>query len=292
MTARTEVQEIDPDDWTGCGNELPRLRFRRVVVEDGHTAKVRQHLRELRARGVKVRPLLGDELDRQPGDTLRGVPAGFTHPALCGARTKAGHPVQGHEGAQPQALPLARRPEYRTTHGRGQGKLHAESTLGEEAVMATNENLAACCTSLRSLKFANHAVHVTIERERRVAWARIASEDVVAPEGQSDGVAAARVHGLAHRALDLRRILACVVRLDVGVGDSLNLHGAVGEYPVTRTLPRSFTGPITKAVRRRARNFRVERSRLRVWQRGAPSTHATKCRAKYNSFHNPPPPPG
>ena len=133
MTARTEVQEIDPDDWTGCGNELPRLRFRRVVVEDGHTAKVRHYLRELRARGVKVGPLLGDELDRQPGDTKHGVPAGFTHPALCGARTKAGHPVQGHEGAQPQALPLARRPEYRTTHGRGQGKLHAEPTLGEEA---------------------------------------------------------------------------------------------------------------------------------------------------------------
>ena len=94
MSARVELQEIDPDDWTGCGNELPRLRFRRVVVEDGHTAKVRHYLRELRARGVKVGPLLGDELDRQPGDTLRGTPASFTHPALCGARTKAGHPCR------------------------------------------------------------------------------------------------------------------------------------------------------------------------------------------------------
>ena len=34
------------------------------------------------------------KLDRQPGDTKRGIPAGFTHPALCGARTKAGHPCR------------------------------------------------------------------------------------------------------------------------------------------------------------------------------------------------------
>ena len=94
MTARVEVQEIDHDDWTGCGNKLPRLRFRRVVVEDGHIAKVRQYLRELCARGVKVGPLLGDELDLQPGDTKRGIPAGFTHPALCGAKTKVGHPCR------------------------------------------------------------------------------------------------------------------------------------------------------------------------------------------------------
>jgi hypothetical protein len=94
MIARVEVQEIDPDNWSGCGNTLPHLRFRRVVADDGHTPEVRQHLRELRARGVKVGPLLGDELDHQPGDTLRGVPAGFTHPALCGARTKANHPCR------------------------------------------------------------------------------------------------------------------------------------------------------------------------------------------------------
>ena len=91
---RIEVQEVEPDDWSGCSNELPRLRFRRIVVEDGHTPEVRQHLRELRARGVAVGLLLGDELDRQPHDTKRGVPAGFTHKALCGAKTKAGHPCR------------------------------------------------------------------------------------------------------------------------------------------------------------------------------------------------------
>ena len=91
---RIEVQEIDPDDWSGCGNTLPRPQFRRVVVEDGHTPEVRQHLRELRARGVNVGHVLGDELNLRPGDTKRGAPPGFTHPSLCGARTKGGHPCR------------------------------------------------------------------------------------------------------------------------------------------------------------------------------------------------------
>ena len=95
MTVRVEVQQVMPDDWTGWkDDDEARPIFRRIVVEDGRTPEVRQHLRELRRRGVKVGPLLGDELDRQPGDTLRGAPAGFTHPALCGARTKAGHPCR------------------------------------------------------------------------------------------------------------------------------------------------------------------------------------------------------
>ena len=64
------------------------------MVKDGHTPEVRKELRELRARSVKVGHLLGDELDLQPGDTLRGIPAGFTHPALCGAKSKAGHPCR------------------------------------------------------------------------------------------------------------------------------------------------------------------------------------------------------
>lgn len=109
MTTRTEVQEIGPDDWTGCGEELPRLRFRRVVVEDGHTTAQRTAIRNLRtladkypeARAAlndlntKGRNLInGDELDPLPGDTKRGIPPGFTHPGLCGAKTKAGHPCR------------------------------------------------------------------------------------------------------------------------------------------------------------------------------------------------------
>ncbi len=95
MTARVEVQRVVPDDWTDWkDDDAARPIFRRVVVEDGHTPEVRRHLRELRARGVQVGHLLGDELDLQPGDTQRGVPAGFTHDALCGARTRAGHPCR------------------------------------------------------------------------------------------------------------------------------------------------------------------------------------------------------
>lgn len=96
MTARTEVRETDPDDWDGDGNKLPRLRFRRIVVEDGHTPVVREELRHLRARGVKVGHLLGDELDLQPGDTKRGVPPDYAgdDPRLCNARTKSGKPCR------------------------------------------------------------------------------------------------------------------------------------------------------------------------------------------------------
>ena len=96
MTVRTELQEIDPEDWTGCGNELPRLRFRRVIVEDYHTPVVRQHLLELRARGIEVGPLRGDELDPEPGDTRRGVPPNYTgdDPRLCNARTRCGRPCR------------------------------------------------------------------------------------------------------------------------------------------------------------------------------------------------------
>ncbi len=109
MSARTEVQEIDPEEWSGCSDTPPRLRFRRVVVEEGHTPAQRNAIRILRrlvdrypeARAAlddlkaKGRDLInGDELDRQPGDTRRGIPAGFTHEALCGAKTKAGHPCR------------------------------------------------------------------------------------------------------------------------------------------------------------------------------------------------------
>ena len=96
MSVRMELQEIDPEDWTGCGNALPRLRMRRVIVEDGHNPEVRQHLRELRARGIEVGPLLGDELASQTGDTRRGVPSDYAggNPDLCNARTRSGRPCR------------------------------------------------------------------------------------------------------------------------------------------------------------------------------------------------------
>lgn len=96
MTPRVEVREIDPDDWSGCSNKLPRLRFRRVVVEDGHTPEVREHLRELRARGVAVGLLLGDEFAPEPGDTRRGIPPDYdgSDPRLCNAHTRSGKPCR------------------------------------------------------------------------------------------------------------------------------------------------------------------------------------------------------
>lgn len=110
MTVRVEVREVDPDDCDGGGNRPYRQRFRRVVVADNwKTPAQRKAIRTLR-RLAPTHPeaaealrkleqegrqyVIGDELDPQPGDTRRGVPIGATHPDLCGARTKAGHPCR------------------------------------------------------------------------------------------------------------------------------------------------------------------------------------------------------
>ncbi|WP_297926384.1 HGGxSTG domain-containing protein [Metallibacterium sp.] len=96
MNPRLELREVEPDDWSGCSNELPRLRFGRVVAEDGYTHEVRQHLHDLRARGVAVGLLLGDVLPNPEGSTKRGVPADYdgSDPRLCNARTKSGKPCR------------------------------------------------------------------------------------------------------------------------------------------------------------------------------------------------------
>lgn len=91
------TREADPDDWSGLGYALPKLKFERYVAEDGHTPEAREALRHLRTRGVDVGLLLGDVLPSLPGSTKRGIPPDYAgdDPRLCNARTKSGRPCRG-----------------------------------------------------------------------------------------------------------------------------------------------------------------------------------------------------
>lgn len=86
-----ELREVGPEDRDG-GGEKYRLRWRYVVVADGHDDEVRAALRELRRRGLYHGPLLGDELPPPPGSTRRGVPLEYdgSDSALCNAKTRRG----------------------------------------------------------------------------------------------------------------------------------------------------------------------------------------------------------
>lgn len=90
-----ELREVGPEDCDG-GGEKYRLRWRRVVVADGHDPETREALRELRRRGLYDGPLLGDELDPPPGSTKRGVPPDYAgdDPRLCNAKTRSGRPCR------------------------------------------------------------------------------------------------------------------------------------------------------------------------------------------------------
>lgn len=88
-----ELREVGPEDCDGAA-ERYRLRWRRVVVQDGHDPETRAALRELRRRGLWRGPLLGDELAPPEGSTRRGIPPGATDPHLCGARTRGGWPCR------------------------------------------------------------------------------------------------------------------------------------------------------------------------------------------------------
>ena len=90
-----ELREVGPEECDGAGEKY-RLRWRRVVTQDGHDDDVRAALRELRRRGLYAGPLLGDELPPEPGSTRRGVPADYdgSDPSLCNARCVTGRPCR------------------------------------------------------------------------------------------------------------------------------------------------------------------------------------------------------
>lgn len=83
---------VEPAEYTGDGPGEPRLRYARVVVDDGLTDEVRRDLRALRLRGLYTGLLKGDELPADPGSTRRGVPVDYdgSDPRLCNAKTRSG----------------------------------------------------------------------------------------------------------------------------------------------------------------------------------------------------------
>lgn len=91
-----EWRWVEPAEYTGDSPHDPRLRWRRVVVTDGHDDDVREALRALRRRGLYDCPLLGDELEPTPGSTRRGIPPDYAggDEHLCNARTKSGRPCR------------------------------------------------------------------------------------------------------------------------------------------------------------------------------------------------------
>lgn len=90
-----ELREVSPEDCDG-GGEHYRLRWRRVVVDDGMTDELRREMRHLRALGLYKGLLAGDELPPPPGSTRRGIPQDYdgTDPRLCNARTRTGRPCR------------------------------------------------------------------------------------------------------------------------------------------------------------------------------------------------------
>ena len=90
-----ELREVGPEECDGAAEKY-RLRWRRVVVQDGHDHETRTALRELRRRGLYDGPLLGDELPPPEGATRRGVPADYAgdDERLCNARCVTGRPCR------------------------------------------------------------------------------------------------------------------------------------------------------------------------------------------------------
>ena len=90
-----ELREVGPEDCDGAA-ERYKLRWRRVVVQDGLADDVRAALRELRRRGLYAGPLLGDALDPEPGSTRRGLPPDYDggDARLCNARCVTGRPCR------------------------------------------------------------------------------------------------------------------------------------------------------------------------------------------------------
>ena len=90
-----ELREVGPEECDGAA-ERYKLRWRRVVVQDGHDDETRTALRELRRRGLYAGPLKGDELPPGPGATRRGVPADYRgdDERLCNARCVTGRPCR------------------------------------------------------------------------------------------------------------------------------------------------------------------------------------------------------
>ena len=90
-----EWRWVEPAEYSGDSPHDPRLYYRRVVTDDGLTDELRHQMRWLRARGMyHGGPLLGDELEPEPGSTRRGIPPGASDPRLCGARTQDGWPCR------------------------------------------------------------------------------------------------------------------------------------------------------------------------------------------------------
>lgn len=99
-----ELREGGPEDRDGAGEHY-RLRWRRVVVDDGHDDALRADLLRLRRLGLYAGPLKGDELPPEPGATRRGIPVDYAgdDPHLCNAKTRSGRPCRA------LALPSGRR---------------------------------------------------------------------------------------------------------------------------------------------------------------------------------------
>ncbi len=78
------------------GAERSRLRWRRVVVDEGHDDALRADLLRLRRLGLYAGPLMGDELPPEPGATRRGIPVDYAgdDPHLCNANTRSGRPYR------------------------------------------------------------------------------------------------------------------------------------------------------------------------------------------------------
>ena len=99
MATVIRKRQADPseiDDWGNASLDEPRYRYEYYVADDGHAPAAREHLRELRARGVEVGWLLGDIVPAPPGSTRRGIPTDYTgdDPNLCNARTHSGKPCR------------------------------------------------------------------------------------------------------------------------------------------------------------------------------------------------------
>ena len=96
MNATIRTREAEPDDYDGGALKEYRYRVERVVTDDGHTPEVREHLRQLRARGVDVGLLRGDVVPNPEGATKRGVAPDYAggDPRLCNAKTRSGRPCR------------------------------------------------------------------------------------------------------------------------------------------------------------------------------------------------------
>ena len=90
-----ELREVGPEECDGAA-ERYKLRWRYVVVQDGHDPEVRAALQELRRRGLYAGPLKGDELEPTPGSTRRGIPPDYAgdDERLCNATTRSGRPCR------------------------------------------------------------------------------------------------------------------------------------------------------------------------------------------------------